>query len=59
VPRAKDGGELGDDGCEVTHEGGGGGSGAVAVEFFGGDVDLDELGVGVPFGGVAEVEDPV
>ncbi len=31
----------------------------IAAEFFGGDVDLDELRVRVPFGGVAEVKYPV
>ena len=59
VPGAESGGELRDDSCEVAQNRDGGGSGTVAAEFFGGDVDLDELGAGVPFGGVAEVEDPV
>ena len=53
-------GELRGYGAYVANETerGGGGAG-VAADFGGTDVDLDEYGVGVPFRGFAEVEDPV
>lgn len=51
--------ELGDDGGEVADYAMGSVAAAAPADFFGGDVDLDEFHVRVPFGGVAEVEDPV
>ena len=57
-PWSEGAGELGDYGAEVADEGEGGGPGG-AGGFGGGDVDLDECCVGVPFGTGAEVEDPV
>ena len=56
VPRAEGVRQLRDDDCEIAEDGE---SGTIAAEFFGANVDLDELRVGVPFGGVSEMEDPI
>lgn len=55
MPGAESGGDLGDYSRKVTEERYGSGAGAIPAEFFGGNIDLDELRIRVPFGGVAEV----
>ena len=57
VPGSKSGGELGDDGCEVAEEGDR--VRLVTAQFFGRDVDMDELRIATPFRRIAEVEDPI
>jgi hypothetical protein len=59
MPGAESGGDLGHYSCKVAEERYGPGAGAIPAKFFGGNVDLDELRIGVPFGGITEVEDPI